>query len=127
MTAQEAQVEGGPALPELPRPPYVAVIFTSIRTAEDDEGYALAAAAMERLAAEQPGYLGITSVRDPNTRLGVTVSYWATDDDARAWKQVTEHREVQRLGRTRWYDRYLVEIAQVDRVYGSTDPGAAAG
>lgn len=48
------------------------------------------------------------------------VSYWATDDDARAWKQVTEHREVQRLGRTRWYDRYLVEIARVDRVYGST-------
>jgi heme-degrading monooxygenase HmoA len=102
-----------------PEPPYVAVIFTSVRNEGDDEAYADMAAAMGGLAAEQPGYLGIESARDPVTRLGVTVSYWQSDDDARRWKQVAEHLAAQRLGRDQWYDRYTVRVATVDRAYGS--------
>lgn len=98
-----------------PPPPYTAVIFTSVRTDADDEGYAQAAADMERLAAEQPGYLGIESAR---AGLGVTVSYWATADDARAWKQVAEHRLVQQRGRAHWYHAYRVRVATVERDYG---------
>ena len=41
-----------------PDPPYVAVIFTSLRT-PGDRGYAETAVAMEELAARQPGYLGL--------------------------------------------------------------------
>ena len=68
---------------ETPPPPYTAVIFTSVRTDEDAEGYTATSARMEELAAEQPGFLGIESARE---QLGITVSYWATADDARAWK-----------------------------------------
>ena len=46
-----------------PEPPYWAVIFSSIRT-EGDNGYGAMAEAMERLAAQQPGYLGFESARD---------------------------------------------------------------
>ena len=67
-----------------PRPPYVAVIFTSLRT-DGDDGYAAMAARMAELAAEQPGYLGLESARDPGSRLGVTVSYWVDEASARAW------------------------------------------
>ena len=35
---------------DTPAPPYVAVIFTSIRTADDQSGYAAMAAEMERLS-----------------------------------------------------------------------------
>lgn len=98
-----------------PAAPYTAVIFTSVRT-DGDNGYAAMAARMEALAAEQPGYLGIESAREG---VGITVSYWATDDDATAWKRVVEHGEAQRLGREQWYSRYVVRIATVTREYGS--------
>ena len=74
---------------------------------------------MEQLAAMQPGYLGIESVRDPETRLGITVSYWVTEDAARSWKQVAEHVDAQREGAAKWYQAYEVRIARVTRAYGS--------
>jgi heme-degrading monooxygenase HmoA len=45
-----------------PTAPYYAVIFTSLRT-EDDQGYAEAAARMLELPREQPGFLGVESAR----------------------------------------------------------------
>jgi heme-degrading monooxygenase HmoA len=100
-----------------PRPPYTAVIFTSLHT-DDDAGYDETAEAMERLAAEQPGYLGIESAR---ADLGITVSYWATAADARAWKAVSEHRLAQQRGRTTWYRTYRVRVATVEREYGPAE------
>jgi len=99
---------------ETPEPPYTAVIFTSLRT-DGDNGYAEASAEMERLAREQPGFLGIESAR---SGLGITVSYWRTDDDARAWKRVAEHVAVQRRGRGEWYSEYEIRVATVTRAYG---------
>lgn len=99
---------------DTPKPPYTAVIFTSLRT-DDDAGYADTASRMEELAAAQPGYLGIESAR---SGLGITVSYWATPADARAWKLVAEHRLAQQAGRQRWYQGYRVRIATVEREYG---------
>ena len=70
---------------------------------------------MEALAAAQPGYLGLESARDD---LGITVSYWATEADALAWKQVGEHLAAQARGRSDWYRGYRVRIARVERAYG---------
>jgi heme-degrading monooxygenase HmoA len=103
-------------VPVAHEPPYVAVIFTSVQT-EDTSGYADAAERMEALAAQQPGYLGIESARDTSTGLGITVSYWRTEHDAAAWKQVTEHVAAQRRGRDRWYASYTVRVATVGRAY----------
>ena len=102
------------AIADTPRPPYVAVIFTNVQT-DDLDGYAEMAERMEVLAAEQPGYLGFESAR---SGLGIAVSYWATDADARAWKQVVDHAEAQRLGREQWYASYRVRVATVEREYG---------
>jgi heme-degrading monooxygenase HmoA len=98
-----------------PEPPYVAVIFTSVRT-PGDGGYAEMAAQMDDLAARQPGYLGVESVRAPDGA-GITVSYWRTSADARAWKAVAAHQAAQRLGRERWYARYKTRVAVVERDY----------
>ena len=101
-----------------PMPPYTAVIFTSRRNA-DDEGaaYGSMAVEMDRLARLQPGYLGIEGARSRDL-LGITVSYWADAEAARAWKQVAEHLGAQQLGRERWYSDYRVRIATVEREYG---------
>ena len=108
------------SLARTPRPPYVAVIFTSQRAdahPEVDAAYTRAADEMEALAARQPGYLGIESTRGADG-LGITVSYWATEADARAWKAVHEHADVQRRGREEWYSAYQVRVATVTRDYG---------
>lgn len=110
-----------------PPPPYTAVIFTSVRTEADEAGYAETAEAMEMLAAQQPGFLGIESARDG---LGITVSYWAGAEHARAWKSVAEHRLAQQRGRDTWYRTYRVRVATVEREYamerGEAPPAVSA-
>jgi heme-degrading monooxygenase HmoA len=106
-----------PRIADTPEPPYVAVIFTSLRT-PGDHGYAAMTAAMEAAARERPGYLGIEAARDD---VGITVSYWRDEASARAWKQVGAHLVAQRRGREVWYFDYRVRIAHVARDYGPSD------
>lgn len=106
-----------------PVPPYWAVIFTSYRTPTDDEGYARMAAAMGELAGQQPGCLGYESARGADG-LGITVSYWASEEALRAWKHVAAHAAAQRTGRERWYADYTTRIARVERDYTlASSPG----
>ena len=104
------------AAPEPADGGYVAVIFTS-REGPDGEGYGETATRLRELAAEQPGYVGFETATGSDG-FGISVSYWATEADGRAWKQVAEHARAQRRGRERWYDRYIVRVAKVERHYG---------
>lgn len=101
-------------------PPYYAVIFTSLRTAVDDS-YSEVARSMVELAAAQPGFLGIETVRENG--LGITVSYWQSEQDIMEWKRNLDHLEAQTAGRDRWYARYRVRIARVERDYGFEQSG----
>jgi heme-degrading monooxygenase HmoA len=96
-----------------PKPPYYAVIFTSLRT-EISENYVETAEEMEARAQEMPGYLGHESARDG---LGITVSYWESLEAIRNWKQQTAHLEAQQNGRNQWYSAYKTRIAHVERDY----------
>ena len=103
-----------------PEPPYWAVIFTSIQTAEL-EGYDAMSEAMERLGSQQPGYLGLESAHG---ELGITISYWTDLDAIAAWRAELRHAAAQSQGRSRWYAAYKTRIARVERDYGF-DAGAA--
>lgn len=81
-----------------PMPPYYAVIFTSQRTAVDNEAYDRTAERMVELAMQQPGFLGVESVRDGHG-LGITVSYWESEDAIVAWKRQAEHAAARAHGR----------------------------
>jgi heme-degrading monooxygenase HmoA len=94
----------------------IAVIFVSWRTPHDPVGYAAAAAAMEALAASQPGYRGIRSTRDSGG-VGITVSYWADEAAALAWRAHPEHARIREGGRQDWYDAYEVMVARIERAY----------
>lgn len=100
---------------ETPEPPYYAVIFTTVQS-QDSEGYVDMAKRMFALAAKQPGYLGfeIAGTGSP----GIGVSYWTDEASIRAWKADAEHQVAQDLGRDRWYDRYQLRVARVERDYG---------
>ncbi|HEY1960393.1 MAG TPA: antibiotic biosynthesis monooxygenase [Polyangiaceae bacterium] len=101
-----------------PEPPYWAAVFTSQRSDAEHVEYNQMAEALERLAPDQPGFLGIESVRDASG-LGITVSYWRDEASVAAWKANAVHREAQSAGRARWYVDYMLRVARVERAYGS--------
>lgn len=101
------------SIAKTPQPPYYAVIFTSLKT-DDDEGYNLMSDRMVELVQEQPGYLGHESARDG---LGITVSYWESLDSIKNWKKNTEHLFAQEQGRKQWYTSYKTRICKVERDY----------
>lgn len=100
-------------LAETPEPPYYAVIFTSCRT-DIDENYGETAARMVELARRQPGFLGIDSARG---EVGITVSYWESEEAIRAWHAEAEHQEAQRNGYAKWYSAFQLRVAKVERAY----------
>ena len=95
----------------------VAVVFTSRRTPTHDEEYAAMAARMDALVRDQPGFIRMSSVRDPQTREGITVAWFEDDESVRAWKAHVEHAEAQRRGVADFYEEYQVTVATVDREY----------
>lgn len=108
-----------------PPPPYYAVIFTSVRATggkaagdgASDDGYEATAERMVELASRQPGFLGVESARGAEG-LGITVSYWSSEEAIAAWREHAEHQVAQAGGRSRWYERYELRVARVERAYG---------
>lgn len=93
--------------------PYYAVIFTNLQT-DHLEGYSETAQLMEKLALEDPGYLGMDHVRD---QIGITISYWKNEEAIARWKAQLDHQQAQLLGRSQWYTKYSVRICKVEREY----------
>ncbi|PRA59157.1 MULTISPECIES: antibiotic biosynthesis monooxygenase [Pseudomonas] len=98
-----------------PQPPYYAVIFTSLRN-PGDQGYAQAAEQMLELAREQSGFLGVESARGDDG-LGITVSYWSSEEAIRAWKHHAEHSAIRERGRSTWYIAFETRVCKVERAY----------
>lgn len=94
-----------------------AVIFSSVRTPDDAEGYAATAGRMDELARSMPGFLGIESARGADG-FGITVSYWDGEESVRRWREHAEHLEAQARGRAAWYERFTVRVCRVERAYG---------
>jgi len=96
-----------------PKPPYYAVIFTSIKI-DEDKGYAKMSEKMLDLLKVQEGFLGFESARE---ELGITVSYWENEESILKWKANIEHQEAQKLGKEVWYRSYKIRVAKVERDY----------
>ena len=84
------------------------VVFRNRKRADIDQAaYAADAAAMEALAARQPGYLGFKSYTADDGEV-VAISEWEDEASARAWGRVEEHRGVQEKGRADYYAEYTL-------------------
>ena len=97
-----------------PKPPYYAVIFSTLRTTVD-EGYMETTNRMEALAKQQEGYLGLESARN---KIGITVSYWKSLDAILKWRNNAEHTLAREKGKELWYKKYQLRICKVEREYG---------
>jgi heme-degrading monooxygenase HmoA len=102
-----------PKFAKTPEPPYYAVIFSSMRR---DDGCTQMAERMVDLASQQPGFLGVESVRGKDG-FGITVSYWISAEAIAAWKANIEHLAAQEKGKQKWYEHYELRVAKVKRAY----------
>jgi heme-degrading monooxygenase HmoA len=96
-----------------PPPPYYAVIFSSVRT-NDNEGYAEMNALMNELALQQDGFLGMENA---SSEIGITISYWKDLEAIKHWKDDLDHQKAQIEGQKKWYNQYKVRISKVERDY----------
>lgn len=95
-----------------PKPPYYAVIFTSIRT-PGDNGYRETAEEMLRMVSRQEGFLGAESVRD-ESGFGMTVSYWSSLESINKWRNNGPHVQAKEMGKKLWYGKYRIRICKVE-------------
>ena len=95
---------------------YYAVIFSSQRNQANQDDYDQMAAQMVELAKQQKGFKGMESVRGADG-FGVTISYWESEADIKAWKANAEHLEAQHLGRCQWYESFSTKVCRVEREY----------
>ena len=102
-----------------PKPPYYAAIFAYQRT-EGEDGYDAMAERQAELVQQQPGFLAVESVQGSDG-IGMVVVYWKDAESITNWKNQALHLEAQKLGRLRWYKRYQVRVAKVERAYGFGD------
>lgn len=93
-----------------PKPPYYAVIFTSIRS-EMDDGYAEISKRLLKELARQPGFLGYEGARQD---IGITVSYWASLEAIEAWKTNLVHLEAQQAY-DKWYLDSRIRVCKIER------------
>jgi len=83
-----------------PQPPYIAAIFTSIRT-DVEEGYEQMNELTFKELESIEGYLGYEAFRDENG-FGVNVSYWKDMEALKNWRDNTLHQKAQELGKEKW-------------------------
>ena len=98
-----------------PQPPYIAAIFTSIRT-DVEEGYEQMNELTFKELENIEGYLGYEAFRDENG-FGVNVSYWKDMEALKNWRDNTLHQKAQELGKEKWYTNYKLRICTVERDY----------
>jgi heme-degrading monooxygenase HmoA len=103
-------------LARTPDPPYFAVVFTSVRSKSEADGYGAMSQRMVELAQQQSGFLGVESVRGEDG-FGITVSYWSSLEAIRAWREHVEHRLAQEQGRRKWYSHFALRVCRVERAW----------
>lgn len=91
------------------------VVIFRAKTRVLDGEYSKVAARMRDLALNQFGCIEFQAVTEGNNE--IAVSYWSDEESIRAWKSHSEHVLAQQLGRERWYESYVVQVAQITREY----------
>lgn len=97
----------------------IAVIFEVEPHADQASRYFEIAARLRPQLEQIDGFISVErfeSLATPGKFL--SLSFWRDEDAVRAWRNHTEHRAGQRLGRSEVFAGYRLRVAQVLRDYG---------
>jgi heme-degrading monooxygenase HmoA len=100
-----------------PKPPYYAVVFTSINADVDHTEHTKMYQRMVEIAESYEGYIGIEPARNADGS-GVAVIYWKDLATIQAFARHPEHIVAKKKGREIWYTHYLIRVCKVERDYG---------
>lgn len=93
------------------------VVFRNRKRADiDAAAYSSDAAAMEELAAAQPGFLSFKSYAADDGEV-IALSEWESEAAALGWRRVAEHAAVQGKGRTEYYQDYTLFSCDNPRIH----------
>ena len=92
---------------------FIVIFRAKVRSADSE--YTQVASRMRELALNQFGCLEFTAVTEGQDE--IALSYWPSEANIRAWKSHSEHVLAQQLGRERWYESYIVQVAEITRDY----------
>jgi heme-degrading monooxygenase HmoA len=106
-----------PYISKTPKPPYYAVVFTSINADVDHTEHGEMYKRMVEVAQKYDGYLGIEPARNPDGT-GVAAVYWKDEKSILAFARDPEHMVAKKKGREIWYSHYYIRICKVEREYG---------
>ena len=95
---------------------FLVVFRKRMRPGFDRAAYDADSEAMLALAREQPGYVSFKAYAADDGE-GVSISEWADEATARAWRQLAEHRAAQARGRGDYYQEYTVFACDNPRTY----------
>ena len=97
----------------------IAVIFEALPRPDRKDAYFAAAESLRPLLEKIDGFISIErfeSVADPGKVL--SLSFWRDEEAVRHWRNLEEHRRVQRAGRESIFADYRLRVAWVIRDYG---------
>jgi heme-degrading monooxygenase HmoA len=115
--SRDEQAAVMPYIAKTPKPPYYAVVFTSINADVDHTEHAEMYKRMVEIAEGYEGYIGIEPARNADGT-GVAVIYWKDLETINAFARHPEHLVAKKKGREIWYSHYLIRICKVERDYG---------
>jgi heme-degrading monooxygenase HmoA len=104
----------------------IAVIFEGTVQEDRQDAYLDAAARLRPMLANIDGFLSIErfeSLTTPGKIL--SLSFWRDEEAVRQWRNLSEHREVQRVARRSIFRDYRLRVAQVLRDYGMNERSEA--
>jgi heme-degrading monooxygenase HmoA len=97
----------------------IAVIFEVEPTKDGYKTYLEHAAALKPFLDAVDGFISVErfqSLSQPNKL--VSLSFWRDEAAVRAWREQTDHRNTQAVGRAGVFDDYRLRVAHVQRDYG---------
>ena len=106
----------------------IAVIFEVFPAEGQRDDYLSMAAAMRPLLDQADGFISIErfeSLYTPGKLL--SLQFWRDEESLTKWRNVTEHRAAQALGRNGMFDDYRLRIAGVIRDYSKDEREQAPG
>ncbi|GAA0773021.1 antibiotic biosynthesis monooxygenase [Roseibium denhamense] len=104
----------------------IAVIFEVIPHGDKKQDYLDMAAEMRPLVEEIDGFLSVErfqSLTNPEKLL--SVSFFRDEAALDQWRQLTQHRKAQSVGRKSYFKDYRLRVAHVLRDYGMTERAEA--
>lgn len=104
----------------------IAVIFEVLPREGQRDAYLNAAASLRQYLDTIDGFLSIErfeSLSQPGKLL--SLSFWRDEQAVKQWRNLEEHRHVQRAGRQHIFEDYRLRVAAVIRDYGMAERAEA--